>query len=322
MTVETQLSSVNDFSALARLKTQAGEDNPQAIRQAARQVEALFLQMMLKSMRDAGAAFGEERDRSYEEMFDQQIALELAQKDSIGIADLLMRQMELVDPSAVENSIELDSFEIPPRNSSSVDLSTSTEAEVRVNATHVGLSSMARQSSPEPVMQQREDFSVSSPEEFVAELWPLAQKAADRLGIDPRGIVAQAALETGWGEKLMRDNQGVSGNNLFGVKVGSDWEGEHLSVTSLEHEDGTFVPRRSQFRAYPNLEAGIEGFADFLRNSNLYTDALRRGSDPHAYAEELQAAGYATDPQYHDKISRILNSDRFAQYLNSIEATE
>jgi flagellar protein FlgJ len=288
MVAESQVASFTDFGALTRLKSRAGQNDPQAVREAARQFEALFLQMMLKSMRDAGSAFAESRDRTYEEMFDQQIALELAQRDSLGIGDLLVRQVDALraadDPGARSGVVE-------------------SQAAVPAVA---GLST-----------RRRSDFRPADPKDFVAGIWDLAKRTGAALGVDPRALVAQAALETGWGDHQIRDQRGVSGNNLFGVKADASWRGERIGVSTLEYEGVRFVPRFEHFRAYPSIAEGFAGYEEFLANNPRYTQALKNGSDPSTYAHELQAAGYATDPDYAAKIERILESSEFSALIDA-----
>jgi flagellar protein FlgJ len=286
MTADSRIAGFNDFNGLAELKLRAGHNDPKAVKEAARQFEALFLQMMLKSMRDAGAAFAEERDRSYEEMFDQQVAIDLAQKDSIGIADLLLRQIDMHDTNATPKVAQPDS------------------AGIGMSQVTTALSS-----------RRREDFNPQTANEFVRQVWPLARKAGEELGVDPRAIVAQAALETGWGQNQIRDGRGVSSNNLFGIKAGDDWSGDRVTVRTLEYEDTGFTPRHEQFRAYATLEEGFEGYVDLLRNSPRYRSALERGEDATAFAVELKAAGYATDPRYAHKINDILSGERLERYI-------
>ena len=111
------------------------------------------------------------------------------------------------------------------------------------------------------------------------EIWPLAVRAGEKLGVNPRAIVAQAALETGWGTRLIRDDAGVSGNNLFGIKADSRWAGERVTVTTLEYEGGLPKPQRAPFRAYPDLAAGFEDYVRFLKGNPRYSEALQAGGN-------------------------------------------
>lgn len=267
----------NDFNGLANLKARAAKESPEATREAARQFESLFVQMMLKSMRSASAVLGEKRDTTYEEMFDQQIAIEMTRDRGIGMAELLVRQLA---PSKQEKGLELLPLD----------------------------QSAARYTGPLVEMKApRSDWRPADRKEFVQDIWPLAKRAAADLDIDPRTLVAQAALETGWGQKLIRDGSGVSGNNLFGIKADKRWDGERVLVSTLEYEDG--LPRRirDEFRAYPDLRQGFEDYVKFLRENARYETVTGGGLTPEEYAGSLQEAGYATDPRYADKIKNIVN---------------
>ena len=132
--------------------------------------------------------------------------------------------------------------------------------------------------------------------------------AGQQLGVNPRAIVAQAALETGWGSRLIRDDAGVSGNNLFGIKADASWTGERVTVSTLEYEGGLPKPQRSQFRAYPDLASGFADYVGFLKGNPRYSEALRAGGSAEVYAGRLQSAGYATDPNYAEKIRTIIAS--------------
>jgi flagellar protein FlgJ len=166
----------------------------------------------------------------------------------------------------------------------------------------------------------RSDFRPASREEFVREIWPLAVDAGRRLGVEPRAIVAQAALETGWGNRLIRDDAGISGNNLFGIKADSRWTGERVSVATLEYEDGLPKPQRANFRAYPDLAAGFEDYVRFLSENPRYREALRNGADAGAYADQLQSSGYATDPRYAEKIRSIIASPIIGSVHSTLKA--
>ena len=171
--------------------------------------------------------------------------------------------------------------------------------------------------SPRSASGERTDFRPASREEFVREIWPLAVSAGRKLGVEPRAIVAQAALETGWGSRLIRDDAGVSGNNLFGIKADSRWDGERVSVATLEYEGGLPKPQRASFRAYPDLAAGFEDYVRFLSDNPRYSEALRGGADAGVYADRLQSSGYATDPRYAEKIRSIIASP----ILGSVDAS-
>jgi len=308
----------NDFQGLSQLKSEAGARSPAATREAARQFEALFVQMMLKSMRDANAVLGEERDTTYEEMFDKQIAMEMSQGKGLGLGDLMARQLGIEEdgagataaapaplamllqrlPAAARAALpELADGPMP-------GVSVPTLAESRLPDMQLPALTGASQGTG----KDRSDFRPASREDFVREIWPLAVRAGARLGVNPRAIVAQAALETGWGNRQIRDDAGVSGNNLFGIKADSRWTGERVTVTTLEYEGGLPKPQRAQFRAYPDLAAGFEDYVRFLQGNPRYSEALRAGSSADAYAENLQSAGYATDPRYAEKIRSIVYS--------------
>lgn len=281
------ISTYNDFRGLSQLKAEASAHSPEAAREAARQFEALFVQMMLKSMRDANAVLGDQHDTTYQEMFDKQIAMEMTKGKGLGMADLMMRQLTGAAGKAAAG-------DAAPGN-----------AVPAAGAMHMpSMPSMPAST----VGANREDFRPDGRDDFIRQVWPLAVRAGEKLGVNPRAIMAQAALETGWGQRQIRDDAGVSGNNLFGIKAGPGWAGDRVSVTTMEFEGGLPKPQRAQFRAYPTLEAGFEDYVRFLKANPRYSEALQSGASADVYAERLQAAGYATDPRYAEKISAIIAS--------------
>jgi flagellar protein FlgJ len=322
MTVE--VNNINDFQGFSELRSRAGARSPEVAREAARQFEALFVQMMLKSMRDANAVLGEQRDTTYEEMFDKQIALEMTRGKGLGLGELIARQLGATDGAAEEGGAA------PPEPLALLLQRLPATARARLPeiageiapgvavpdaaalpahpAIHLPAAAEAEASAPALGGGSRSDFRPGSREDFVREVWPLAVRAGRKLGVDPRAIVAQAALETGWGSRLIRDDAGVSGNNLFGIKADSRWNGARVTVTTLEYEGGLPKPQRAQFRAYPDLAAGFEDYVRFLQGNPRYSDALRSGASADAYAQGLQSAGYATDPRYAEKIRSIVAS--------------
>ncbi|WP_395504565.1 flagellar assembly peptidoglycan hydrolase FlgJ [Ectopseudomonas hydrolytica] len=145
----------------------------------------------------------------------------------------------------------------------------------------------------------------SSPQEFVATMLPMAQAVAEKIGVDPRYLVAQAALETGWGKSIIRTRDGNSSHNLFGIKSHGSWEGESARVLTTEYKGGKAVKEAASFRAYDSYAQSFEDYISFLQNNGRYEKALNSTENPERFVKELQQAGYATDPNYARKISQI-----------------
>jgi len=143
-----------------------------------------------------------------------------------------------------------------------------------------------------------------SPEEFIATMMPMAEKAARRLGVEPRYLVAQAALETGWGKSMIRQKDGSNSHNLFGIKA-TNWSGEPAMARTTEYLNGRAVKQVEGFRAYASFEQSFDDFVSLLQNSDRYQSAVNAGGDSERFVRELQKAGYATDPQYARKVSQI-----------------
>jgi flagellar protein FlgJ len=152
-----------------------------------------------------------------------------------------------------------------------------------------------------------------SPQDFVEKLWPCAQEAGQALGIDPKHLLAQAALETGWGKSLPCDTDGTSSFNFFGIKAGGSWQGDSVSTKTLEFEGGTPVPRTAKFRAYDSPADSFRDYVEVLRNNPRFASALNTGSDAKAFASALQRGGYATDPRYAMKIETIAQNLPFSE---------
>jgi flagellar protein FlgJ len=142
-------------------------------------------------------------------------------------------------------------------------------------------------------------------QEFIAAVRPHAERAAAELGVDPDLLIAQAALESGWGRSAMRRADGGSANNLFGIKAGSRWGGERVEASTREFQDGQPRAERAAFRAYASVADSFADYVDLLRSSPRYRDALAQAHDPEAFMQGLQSAGYATDPAYAQKVLRI-----------------
>jgi flagellar protein FlgJ len=145
----------------------------------------------------------------------------------------------------------------------------------------------------------------SSSDDFVATMLPMAEQAAKRIGIDPRYLVAQAALETGWGKSVMRQDDGRSSHNLFGIKATGNWQGEQARAITSEFRDGQFVKETAAFRSYDSYQDSFHDLVSLLQNNARYKEAVKAADKPEQFVRELQRAGYATDPDYASKISQI-----------------
>ena len=276
LSAATTYTDVNGLAALKR-----DPNSPQAINAVAQQVEALFLQMMLKSMRDATAA--EETDSNemgmYQDMFDKQVALSISQHADLGIARLLKRQLGgKPAPAALKLG----------------------EGDAAPAVSHPPTAAVAH-----------------TPAEFVGRVMPAIRRAASRLGLDPSGMLAQAALETGWGQRMPMNADGSPSHNLFGIKAGDEWTGPKATADTIEVVNGVASPRRTSFRAYGSVEDSVDDFASLLRNSPRYRDVLAAGRDVNAYAASMGRSGYATDPDYANKLNQILRGETLASALSA-----
>ncbi|PAA09042.1 flagellar assembly peptidoglycan hydrolase FlgJ [Pseudomonas fragi] len=144
-----------------------------------------------------------------------------------------------------------------------------------------------------------------SPDAFVATMLPMAQQAADRIGVDPLYLVAQAALETGWGKSVMRQQDGSSSHNLFGIKATGSWQGAQARAITSEFKGGQMVKETADFRSYDSYQDSFHDLVTLLQSNNRYKDVLNAADKPEQFVRELQKAGYATDPEYASKISQI-----------------
>ncbi|MFT6261653.1 MAG: flagellar protein FlgJ [Bermanella sp.] len=153
-----------------------------------------------------------------------------------------------------------------------------------------------------PVIKQN---GFDSPEDFINTIWPIAKKIGEELGVEPKAIISQAALETGWGKYIIHESNGKNSHNLFGIKSDRRWDGAEANVSTLEYRNGVAQKEVASFRSYDSYEHSLKDYANFVKNSSRYEEAVNNGSSIKAYSEGLQQGGYATDPNYAQKIQRI-----------------
>lgn len=326
--VYTDLNSLQSINEIGR------EDKDQALRKVAEQFESMFVKMMMKSMRDANKVFQEDsimhspQEDFYQQMYDDQMSVNLTGKQGMGLADVIYRQLnqdfgdvsergevqwQPLDDRRKNFSHNIDFNQIEKKNTilnpvtknSGFDIDTSFVNRSKPAA------DVPESSANNTAVEKLQEFE--SPEQFIQHLYPAAEKIAKEMGVSPKAIISQAALETGWGKFMIQseaDKNGKQENsfNFFGIKADSRWQGDKVSVTTHEFRDGKRVTEKADFRSYPSIEAGLKDYSEFLQASR-YDKAMAAGTDIEQYAHELQQAGYATDPKYAQKITRIANSD-------------
>jgi flagellar protein FlgJ len=279
-------NTYTDISGLASLKKDS--KSPEAIHAIAQQVDALFLQMMLKSMRDASADQGEADSNEmgmYQDMFDKQIALNLSQHQGLGLGSLLTRQLSAAAAAAAPTA-------------PAATASPAAGAAVKAPAAGPPISMLQTAS------------------QFVSQVLPSIRTAAQSLGVSPMGLLAQAALETGWGKRMPRTADGAPSLNVFGIKADESWDGARASASTVEFDGGVATQRHAAFRAYGSIEESASDFANMLKGSPRYAQAIAAGANAQAYVEHIGQSGYATDPQYTNKLNEILNGSTLRLALN------
>ncbi|EPA8367013.1 flagellar assembly peptidoglycan hydrolase FlgJ [Vibrio fluvialis] len=294
---------IHDIASLDTLRKQAvtGDDKSEkeALTAAARQFEAIFTTMMLKSMRDANSSFKSDMFNSqnedfYRQMLDEQMTSQLSASGSLGLADMIVAQLSTAEKS---NTTGEDNFQEAMRR---VEHSREMAANQPASDPATEAASVTAGEENAPATKG----SFDSPQSFVASLKPFADKAAKALGVDSTLLLAQAALETGWGQKVVKNARGSS-NNLFNIKADRSWLGAKVATQTLEYQDQTPVMEKAAFRSYSNYQDSFNDYVRFLANNPRYTTALRHGGSDEDFIRGIHQAGYATDPQYADKVLRV-----------------
>jgi len=325
-----------DFNGLAKLKGQARKESPEALKEVAKQFESIFLNNVLKSMRQAKLADGamdNDQSKFYNDMYDQQLAVHLSGSPGVGLADLIVKQLSPDKPKHEKQDVEdylnrsggvsrsgtvqahavnryaggkADSAdglaEITPYIHGSDPLDEITEFPFGTN--------QAEQSA----LKNGRAQPIQSAEEFVRRLHPLAVQAAKELGVEPKVILAQAALESGWGRSVIHNSNGSNSFNLFNIKADKAWQGKQAQVATLEFDQGIAKKVNAGFRSYDSFEDSFRDYVDFIKSNPRYGDALKKAGNAQQYVHELQRAGYATDPKYADKVMSIYQGNTMAEF--------
>lgn len=299
-----------DVQGLERLKQGAARDPGGQLREAANQFEGLFLHRMIQAMRDAVPRSGltdSSQMRFYESLYDQQLSQHLAGR-GVGLADQLVAQLsKYVDNGDIARGTPRA---LPGVAASGAALSASpaTAGAPANGGTAAGERSIV--DAPRPPLRAAANVSSptgrSAPEAFIDELLTPARDAARRTGVPAPLILAQAALETGWGRHRITTEDGADSHNLFGIKAGADWRGRTTDVTTHEYIDGQRVRRVERFRVYDSYQDAFADHGRLLTGNDRYAGVLRAGDTGQA-ARALQDGGYATDPAYADKLVRLMD---------------
>ena len=320
---------------LASLKRAAAGNSPPALREAARQFESLFTSMVLKSMQQANfkdPLFGSDQGDLYQEMYDDQLAATMSKGKGLGLADMLVQQLQReraggADPTSASASATTARSAtrvtsgtgkvVGEKAVTARGMATALSAGTAATASNGGIpgtadTAAASESSCPTSTQQAA---------FASALWPDAQQAARQLGVNPVTLLAQAALETNWGRSVPHDSGGETSNNLFGIKAGSSWSGPAVSSSTQEYSGGTATAVKAQFRSYGSASQCFQDYVDLLKSNPRYAAALGTGNDVQAFGSALQQGGYATDPAYASKLTAVAGTLAHLKFAAGLPTT-
>ena len=279
-----------DVQGVNQLRLDAKQSSPESLKQAAQQFEAVFMNMLMKSMREAtpqDGMFDSEQTRMYTSMLDQQLTQRMASR-GIGLAEVMVRQLSgaLNVPFPGEGIAPGQGLPLnPPPGAQSIQPQL--------------------QPLPQPAVAASAGASAHV-ESFVQRLLPHAQAASASTGIPARFMLGQAALETGWGKTEIRGADGHNSHNLFGIKAGAGWKGQTVDIVTTEYVNGQPQKQVESFRAYDSYADSFRDYANLLRGNARYQNVIAQGQDAAGFAQGLQQAGYATDPQYAQKLMGVI----------------
>jgi flagellar protein FlgJ len=279
-----------DVKDISELRQAARQNSPEALKATAKQFEALFMNMVMKSMRDAtpqDGIFDSQQSKMYTSMLDQQISQTMASR-GVGLAEVLMRQL-----SNVAGSQALPGNEAQAAPGANKATAAAIEGAIgAASASTEKAGSRASQPSHVRAFQDR--------------LAAHADEASRETGIPAKFMLGQAALESGWGKREIKAADGSASHNLFGIKATGGWKGKVVETATTEYVNGVPQTKIEKFRAYDSYADAFRDYARLLKNNPRYENVLANAQDASGFAQGLQRAGYATDPQYAAKLTRII----------------
>ena len=291
MNAQAEISGSLAASAqsLDKLRAQAGQAPDKALKAAAQQFESVFMNMMLKSMRDAtpqDGMFDSEQTKMFTGMLDQQLAQNMSHR-GIGLADIMVKQLSRSGSSGAATT--------PGK------LSATAPGSVSAIASNI-LTPQSNSASALPSA-----YNANFQQDFVQRMTPYAVQASQKTGVPAPIMMGQAALESGWGRREIRLPDGSNSYNLFGIKATGNWNGKVAEVTTTEYQNGVPHKQVEKFRAYGSYAEAFSDYANMLGSNPRYASVVQNGQAAPAAAQALQRAGYATDPKYADKLVKVMS---------------
>ncbi|WLI76340.1 flagellar assembly peptidoglycan hydrolase FlgJ [Kosakonia sp. H02] len=289
-----------DAHSLDQLKLAARNQSPEALKAVAKQMEGLFVQMMLKSMRQASfkdGLFNSQQSEMFTSLYDQQISQNIAEKGKMGFADLMVKQMTGKSEAVAEN------------------VTATREVPLHISpARFIGVPLRLQPADPDEQRAEQEQAAQAEIPAipgggFIARMMAPAMAVGRLSGIPHQLIIAQAALESGWGKREILTRDGKPSHNLFGVKATADWQGETTEITTTEYEGGVAQKIKDKFKVYSSYAEALEDYTSLISRNPRYKNVVK-SETPEIAAKALQSAGYATDPAYAKKLINIIQQVR------------
>jgi flagellar protein FlgJ len=310
----TDLSATlaSDVKGMGALRQSARDGSPEALKGAATQFEAMFINMMMKSMREASPGEGmldNQQTKMFTTMLDQQTSQNLAKK-GVGLSDVLVRQLSKQNEQALALGAgpgAADASGIANTgNLASAAMAAKLQRAIAAAGGAASAGAPAGAADASAVGTAGKGSSAPHVRAFQAKLGSHADEASRATGIPAKFMLGQAALESGWGKREIRGRDGSTSHNLFGIKAGPGWKGKVAEAVTTEYVNGKPQTRVERFRAYDSYADSFKDYAKLLTKNPRYEKVLASAGDASSFAQGLQKAGYATDPQYAAKLTRII----------------
>jgi len=299
-----------DANGLGYLHNLDAQKSPEALKEAAKQFEALLINMMLKSMREAtpkSELFESNANSLYSSMYDQQLSQILSEK-GMGFADMFLAQLNKINPQPTLSEVKQHN-PAEANTGSQDDNALDSDTSANISAYNANLLRNNYQADPfsNNLTPNKNTNSSAVVDSFVDNLSAHAQMVQKMIGIPASHVLGQAAIESGWGKHVITMPDGSSSYNFFGIKATNDWKGQCVDVITSEYVDGLPQKTSSRFRAYASEAEAFSDYASFLNNNPRYQQVIANSNNPLTFAHELSVAGYATDPAYTSKLINVIN---------------